>query len=95
MKNTETLHRTSESLARAQQVSAETGNNHTTLDSQSSLRSSPCHSWGPYLDQVADGIMVDLEGQKESLLRTRNRVSASHSWLLFQLLFLPAGERVR
>jgi hypothetical protein len=49
LKNTDTLHRTSGTLHRAQQVSANT-------------------------DEMAVNIMTELDGQKTTLLRTRNRV---------------------
>ena len=52
LKNTETLKRASGSLARAQQVSANT-------------------------DQIGVGVLEELDDQKASLVRTKNRVCKS------------------
>ena len=81
MSNTETLHRASESLARAQQVSAETGESAALLSNVFE----PCALCS---DQVADEIIVDLDDQRQSLLRTRDRVNDDHFTKLLKLLSL-------
>ena len=82
LKNTDTLKKASQSLHRAQQVSVQTGE-----DTGASVCVSPTGrkvggqknyslvlllSFSP--DQIADNIVVDLDSQRATLLRTRDRV---------------------
>ena len=83
LKNTETLKRASASLYRAQQVSAQTGTHTHTHKHAYSLRSygvSVRYYESVFFlatDEIADNVVVELDDQRASLLRTRNRVCSS------------------
>ena len=75
LKSTKSLLRASESLHRAQVVSAQTGtyNDHAgNIDLLNATEKCLLSA-----DEVADGIVLELGTQRESLIRTRERVSKS------------------